>query len=156
MGEKRKKVGSNRLENVRWDGVKGAGGWAGGRYQGKNLIGRQGSERGKRRGWRWSHLSFLWSIWKSGLVEGWKEEGDWGGVKEVGKKSWRQGFWVRKWGLNFNLLFSCRNSGREGREKREEWHWGYLLSVYFRIMSLITEYKQFLTTNSLVFCRLNP
>ena len=50
MGEKSKKVGSNRLENVTWDGVKGAGGWAGGGYQGKTLIGRQGGERGKQRG----------------------------------------------------------------------------------------------------------
>ena len=47
---KRKKVRSDRLENMRWDGVKGADGLAGGGYQGKNLIGRQGGERGKRRG----------------------------------------------------------------------------------------------------------
>jgi len=43
-----KKVRSNSLENVRRDGVKGAGGRAGGGNQGKNLIRRQGGERGKR------------------------------------------------------------------------------------------------------------
>lgn len=39
MSEKGKKVRSNGLEDVRWDGVKGAGSWAGRGYQGKNLIG---------------------------------------------------------------------------------------------------------------------
>jgi len=50
MGERGKKVRSNSLENVRWVGVKGAGGRAGGGHQGKNLIRRQGGEGGKRRG----------------------------------------------------------------------------------------------------------
>ena len=39
MSEKGKKVRSNGLEDVRWDGVKGAGSWAGRGYQGKNLSG---------------------------------------------------------------------------------------------------------------------
>jgi len=50
MGEKGKKVRIISLENVRRDGVKGAGGRAGRGHQAKNLIRRQGGERGKRGG----------------------------------------------------------------------------------------------------------
>jgi len=50
MGEKGQKVRINSLEDVRRDGVKGAGGRSSGGHQAKNLIRRQVGERGKRGG----------------------------------------------------------------------------------------------------------
>jgi len=99
MGEKGKKVRSNSLENVRRDGVKGAGGPSSGGHQANTWLGDKGVKEENEgdeeevgvsvviEDWlvkeeSLCHLSYLWSSRRSGSVEGWKRDSrDQGGWK---------------------------------------------------------------------------